>query len=172
MSAAAPERTSTEPDRIGGRIGVVRRYPRDEVPQDGDRIGNTDGRHAPTLCDVQSERPGYAALLDPYCPLGYRLAVLALAAAVRFAWYALTRRRTGPAALAIGGLGWLAVLGVVLAAAAPGGSYLATLPALTGAVGGLVSLAGRPDGLWAMVAVTAGRPSASDMVAVARTYPL
>ena len=66
---------------------------------------------------ITAIRPGYAELLDPYRPVWYRLAVVALAAAVLFAWYALTRRRVGPAALAIGGLGWLAVLGVVLAVA-------------------------------------------------------
>jgi hypothetical protein len=37
----------------------------------------------------------------------------------------------------------LAVLGVVLAAAAPGGSYLAALPALAGAVAGIVALLAR-----------------------------
>jgi hypothetical protein len=105
---------------------------------------------------VTAIRPGYAELLDPYRPLWYRLAVLALAAAILFAWYALTRRRTGPAALAIGALGWLAVLGVALAALAPGGAYLVTLPALAGALGGLVALAFRPSGPLAVVAVTAG----------------
>ncbi|MEV4758669.1 M28 family peptidase [Micromonospora sp. NPDC049559] len=105
---------------------------------------------------VTTLRPGYRELLDPYRPLAYRLAVLALAAAVLFAWYALLRRRVGPAALAIGGLGWLALLGLVLAALTPGGAYLASLPALAGAAGGLVALAVRPSGPSAAVAVTAG----------------
>ncbi|MBQ1050001.1 M28 family peptidase [Micromonospora sp. C51] len=99
-------------------------------------------------------RPGYAELLDPYRPTWYRLAVLSLAAAVVFAWYALSRRRVGPAALAIGGLGWLALLGVLLAFLAPGGAYLATLPALAGALGGLVALATRLDGPVPVIAVT------------------
>jgi hypothetical protein len=99
-------------------------------------------------------RPGNAELLDPYRPTWYRLAVLALAAAVVFAWYALSRRRIGPAALAIGGLGWLALLGVLLAFLAPGGAYLATLPALAGALGGLVALATRLDGPVPVIAVT------------------
>ncbi|GIJ21623.1 M28 family peptidase [Micromonospora lutea] len=99
-------------------------------------------------------RPGNAELLDPYRPTWYRLAVLALAAAVLFAWYALTRRRVGPAALAIGGLGWLALLGLLLAILAPGGAYLATLPALAGALGGLVALTTRRDGPIAVIAVT------------------
>ncbi|WP_318783708.1 M28 family peptidase [Plantactinospora soyae] len=104
---------------------------------------------------VTAIRPGYATLLDPYRPLWYRLAVVALAVAVLFTWYALTRRRTGPAALAVGGFGVLAVLGVVLAFVAPGGAYLATLPALAGVLGGLVALAVPRDGPWAVVAVTA-----------------
>ncbi|WP_331460992.1 M28 family peptidase [Micromonospora tarapacensis] len=103
---------------------------------------------------VVAIRPGNAELLDPYRPTWYRLAVLALAATVVLAWYALTRRRIGPAALAIGGLGWLALLGVLLAVLVPGGAYLATLPALAGALAGLVALATRPDGPVPVIAVT------------------
>ncbi|MGK5742971.1 M28 family peptidase [Micromonospora sp. URMC 103] len=103
---------------------------------------------------VTAIRPGYAELLDPYRPTWYRLAVLAVAAAVVLAWYALTRRWIGPAALAVGGLGWLAVLGVLLAVAVPGGAYLTTLPALAGALGGLVALRTRIDGPWPVVTVT------------------
>ncbi|WSN14695.1 M28 family peptidase [Micromonospora sp. NBC_01699] len=105
---------------------------------------------------ITTIRPGYAELLDPYRPLWYRLAVLALAAAVLLGWYALFRRRIGTAALAVGGFGWLAVLGVLLAVLTPGGSYLAALPALAGAGGALVALAVRPGSRWAVVAVTAG----------------
>ncbi|MEV0729444.1 M28 family peptidase [Polymorphospora sp. NPDC050346] len=101
-------------------------------------------------------RPGYAELLDPYRPQWYRLAVLGLTATIVLAWYALIRRRIGPAALAISGLGWLVALGAVLAALAPGGSYLATLPALATAIGGIVALLVRPGSVWAVVAVTAG----------------
>ncbi|WFE62475.1 M28 family peptidase [Micromonospora sp. WMMD714] len=103
---------------------------------------------------ITTLRPGYAELLDPYRPVWYRLAVVALAAAILLAWYALARRRVGPAALAVGGLGWLAVLGVVLAALVPGGAYLVTLPALAGALAGLVALRTRIDGPWPVVAVT------------------
>ncbi|MEV4660566.1 M28 family peptidase [Micromonospora echinofusca] len=103
---------------------------------------------------ITALRPGYAELLDPYRPTWYRLAVVALAAAVLFTWYALTRRRVGPAALAIGGLGWLAVLGVLLAVLVPGGAYLVTLPALAGALAGLVALSVRIDGPWPVVAAT------------------
>jgi hypothetical protein len=74
---------------------------------------------------------------------------------VIFGWYVLLRRRLSPAALAIGGLGWLAVLGIVLAAYAPGGSYLAALPALAGALAGLLAILLR-GGWGAVLAVTAG----------------
>ncbi|MEU1754784.1 M28 family peptidase [Micromonospora matsumotoense] len=103
---------------------------------------------------ITALRPGYAELLDPYRPVWYRLAVVALAATILLAWYALARRRVGPAALAVGGLGWLALLGVVLAALVPGGAYLATLPALAGVLAGLVALRTRIDGPWPVVAVT------------------
>nr|WP_229687127.1 M28 family peptidase [Micromonospora parathelypteridis] len=104
---------------------------------------------------ITTIRPGYAELLDPYRPIWYRLAVLALATAILFTWYALTRRRIGPAALAVGGLAWLALFGVLLAVAVPGGAYLTTLPALAGALGGLVALRTRQTGPWPVVAVTA-----------------
>ncbi|MFF0720388.1 M28 family peptidase [Micromonospora sp. NPDC003816] len=105
---------------------------------------------------ITALQPGYAELLDPYRPTLYRLAVLALATTVLFTWYALTRRRVGPAALAVGGLGWLALLGVLLAVLVPGGAYLATLPALAGALAGLVAVATRRDGPVPVVAVTLG----------------
>ncbi|MFC4019663.1 M28 family peptidase [Micromonospora sp. GCM10011542] len=104
---------------------------------------------------ITAIRPGYAELLDPYRPVWYRLAVVALAAAIVFVWYALTRRRVGPAALAVGGLAWLALFGVLLAVAVPGGAYLTTLPALAGALAGLVALNTRLDGPWPVVALTA-----------------
>jgi hypothetical protein len=97
-------------------------------------------------------RPGLGTLLDPYRPNGFRWAVLALTAAVLCAWFALFRRRVGPAALAVGGLGWLALLSVVFAALAPGGAYLTSLPALAGAVAGLLAI--RLRGAWAVAAVT------------------
>lgn len=103
---------------------------------------------------ITTIRPGYAELLDPYRPVWYRLAVVALAAAILFTWYALTRRWAGPAALAFGGLVWLALFGVLLAVLVPGGAYLTTLPALAGAVAGLVATATRLDGPWPVLAVT------------------
>jgi Peptidase family M28 len=89
-------------------------------------------------------RPAYQAIeIDPYRPQWYRLAVVAITALVLFVWYALLRRRFGPAAMAVGAFGWLAVFGVVLAAVAPGGSYLTAIPALAGAIGGMLAVAFR-----------------------------
>ncbi len=86
-------------------------------------------------------RPEYGALpIDPYRPGLYRIAVIAIAAAVVFCWFALLRRKLGATALAVAGLGWLAGLSLVLAAVTPGGAYLATLPALAGAITGLIAL--------------------------------
>jgi hypothetical protein len=78
-------------------------------------------------------RHGYAHMLDPWRPGWFRLAVVLLVLTVLLTWYGLLRRRFGTWPLVIGGFGWLAVLGVVLAAVTPGGSYLAALPALFGA---------------------------------------
>ncbi len=105
---------------------------------------------------MRAMRPAYTGMpIDPYRPMWYRMAVLALTAFVVAAWYALLRRRISPAALAIGGLGWLAVLGLVLAWFAPGGSYLTALPALAGALAGLLAVLLR-GGWGAVLAVTAG----------------
>ncbi|QNG38339.1 M28 family peptidase [Geodermatophilaceae bacterium NBWT11] len=90
-------------------------------------------------------RPDYAGMTDPWQPGWYRAGVVALVLLVLLGWYALLRRRVGAVALAVGGLAWLAVLGLVLAAFAPGGSYLAALPALVAAVTGTVAvLVGSP----------------------------
>ena len=77
-------------------------------------------------------RPGYGQLSDPWSPGWFRIAVVALVLTVTVTWLALFRRRFGAEALAVGGLAWLAVIGVVMAAATPGGSYLAAIPALAG----------------------------------------
>ncbi|GAB3193411.1 hypothetical protein GCM10027261_08530 [Geodermatophilus arenarius] len=91
-------------------------------------------------------RPGYASMTDPWQPGWFRLAAVALVAVVVLAWYALLRRRLGAAALRTGALTLLAVLAGVLAALAPGGSYLAALPALAGALTGLLPRRAQPAG--------------------------
>ena len=85
-------------------------------------------------------RPGYGEMLDPWRPGWFRVATVALLAAVVLTWYALLRRRVGAVPLAVGGLVWLAVLGAVLAVIAPGSSYLAALPASAGALTGLIAV--------------------------------
>ncbi|WP_045745259.1 M20/M25/M40 family metallo-hydrolase [Actinoplanes rectilineatus] len=100
-------------------------------------------------------RPEYAGMpIDPYRPLWYRSAVVALAATVVLVWFVLLRRRVGAAALAVGGAFWLAVLGVPLAILTPGGAYLTTLPALAVALSGLIAIHVRP--LAAVPVIVAG----------------
>ncbi len=85
-------------------------------------------------------RPDYGNIIDPWSPGWFRLCVLALVATILLTWYGLLRKRFGAWSLAIGAVGWLAVLGVVLAALAPGGSYLAALPAIWVCLYGTVAI--------------------------------
>ncbi|MGY1743301.1 MULTISPECIES: M20/M25/M40 family metallo-hydrolase [unclassified Blastococcus] len=110
-------------------------------------------------------RPDYGSMLDPWRPGWYRLAAVALVAAVVLAWFVLLRRRIGTTALVTGALGLLAALAAVLAAVAPGGSYLAAVPVLAGALAGLVALL-RPT-----PAVRAGAALAAGAVAVVVLAP-
>ncbi|MCK9795700.1 M28 family peptidase [Isoptericola sp. 4D.3] len=101
-------------------------------------------------------RPGYDEMLDPWRPWGFRVALIGIVATVLTAWFVGLRRSLGGPALAVGALGWLAVLGVVLAEFTPGGSYLAALPALAGAVAALVALTVARGEVGRRVAVTLG----------------
>ena len=85
-------------------------------------------------------RPGYADMTDPWNPGWFRACVVALVATIVLCWFGLLRRRCGSWSLAIGGLTWLAVIGILLAVVAPGGSYLAAVPALAGALAGMVAV--------------------------------
>lgn len=102
-------------------------------------------------------QPGYADLEmgDPYRPELYRLAIVALTAAVIVGWYASLRRRIGPTALALGALFWPAGLGVLTAWAAPGASFLFVLPTLGAALGTLSALM-LPSTRWRLAALIAG----------------
>lgn len=94
-------------------------------------------------------RPGYANMLDPWWPGWFRAAVVALVALVVLAWFGLLRRRIGPWPLIIGALGVLSLLGVLMAAVVPGGSYLAALPALAGSLAVVATLAW--PGFWVRI---------------------
>ncbi|WP_344358512.1 M28 family peptidase [Brachybacterium phenoliresistens] len=104
-------------------------------------------------------RPGYADLVlgDPYRAELYRLAVIALTASVLVGWYAALRQRIGPFALAQGALLWPALLGVILAWAAPGASFLLVIPVIGAALGTAGALVMPPSG-WRgrLVAITLG----------------
>ncbi|MBB4905040.1 M20/M25/M40 family metallo-hydrolase [Actinophytocola algeriensis] len=101
-------------------------------------------------------RPSYDAaggLL--HRPTLFNVAVMLAAVAALLAWYLLLRGRSGPVALAIGGMTWHALLGVVCAAYAPGASFLFTAPALLAALGAGVALLVRHP-LWSVVALAVG----------------
>ena len=114
-------------------------------------------------------RPGYANMIDPWWPGWFRACVVVLVVTIVLAWYGLLRRPIGAWSLAIGAFGLLAVLGVALAAVTPGGSYLASLPALAGAAGSIVAVSVRP--FWLRVVVL-GVAAAVAVVILAPTVAL
>ncbi|MFE0151135.1 M20/M25/M40 family metallo-hydrolase [Nonomuraea sp. NPDC059007] len=87
-------------------------------------------------------RPGLSgtATTTPYRPELLWLAGLMLAGTILVTWYALLRRRVGPAELALGMLTWTALIAAVLGVVSPGASHLAAWPALGAALGGLAVL--------------------------------
>lgn len=101
-------------------------------------------------------RPDYAStggLL--HRPVAYHAAVLVLGVLALLAWYLLLRRRLGPSALAVGGLVWPALLGVVCAAFAPGAAFLFVVPTLLAALGFVLAvLIDRP--LWSFAVAVLG----------------
>ncbi|MFE0155897.1 M20/M25/M40 family metallo-hydrolase [Nonomuraea sp. NPDC059007] len=102
-------------------------------------------------------QPGYAGMVfgEPYRPDLYRLALIAMAVALVWGWYALLRRWLGTAALTVGSLAWLAVAGAALAGVMPGMSYYGAIPALAGGLAGIAALLLEPARPHAALAVRA-----------------
>ncbi|MDQ3886892.1 MAG: M28 family peptidase [Actinomycetota bacterium] len=100
-------------------------------------------------------RPDYANTTFLHRPGLFQAAIVVLAALAVVVWYLVLRRRVGPAALGCGWLVWAALLGVLTAWAAPGTSFLFTLPALGWAGGGLLAVMARHS-IWSVVAMAAG----------------
>jgi len=83
-------------------------------------------------------QPGFANMIDPWQPIWWRWGLLAIVATIILSWWLLLRRRLDSASLSVGALAWLALIGIVMAAVVPGGSYLVAIPALAGAIAGLI----------------------------------
>ena len=96
----------------GGRRAGRRRAAGLVLRRRGDELAGPDGRRGTLLAALPlvlaplaaqglwallvAVRPGYGQLLDPGGPGWFRLATVALVAAVVLCWYALLRRRMGP----------------------------------------------------------------------------
>ncbi|WP_232665300.1 M20/M25/M40 family metallo-hydrolase [Pseudonocardia sp. TRM90224] len=97
-------------------------------------------------------RPGYGAMMvgEPYRPVLYRFAVGGIAITVVVAAVVALRRRVGAAALTVGGPAVIALLGMLVALAAPALAFMFSLPALLAAIGAMAA------GRWraAVLAVT------------------
>ena len=91
---------------------------------------------------LRAVHPGYADLLlgDTYRPGWARAGFVVLGLTACLSWYAGLRRRLGSVNLLPAGPAWLAVMGLLLAAVAPGASYLFALPALAAAGAGIVAV--------------------------------
>nr|WP_239124011.1 M28 family peptidase [Rhizocola hellebori] len=97
-------------------------------------------------------RPGYSNMIDPWRTAWYRWAVVAIVVAIMLGWWMLLRRKVDSACLAIAGLAWLALFALVMAVIVPGGSYLAAIPALAGALAGIGALFLK--GVWRLAVLT------------------
>jgi hypothetical protein len=98
-----------------------------------------------------------------YRPVAYHVAMMLLGVVALLAWYLLLRRRLGPAALAVGGLAWPALLGVLCAAVAPGMSFLFVVPVLCATLGFLAAVwLDRP--LWSVGVVALGLVAGSALL--------
>ena len=96
-------------------------------------------------------------------PVAYHAAMIGLGLLALLAWYLLLRRRLGPVALAVAGLVWPALLGLLCAVFAPGAAFLFTVPVVLAAAGAIVALVvDRP--LWSVVAVGLGLVAATAML--------
>jgi Peptidase family M28 len=118
-------------------------------------------------------RPGYGSipLAEPYQPELYRWALGAVTVAVVLVWFLLLRGRVGDTALAIGGLLWPTLLGVLLALTAPATAFVVTVPALLVAVAGLVAAGiGTRRRRWQLVVWTIGiAPAVALLAGAARS---
>lgn len=86
-------------------------------------------------------RPDYlVGIGDIYRPGPYALAETAVLLVVLLGWYRWTRRRAAPEEVAVGVLGWMTVLALLVAVLLPGGAYLFTWSALVGAGALLLAL--------------------------------
>lgn len=88
-----------------------------------------------------------------YSPGAFVAAIGLLSVAAVLAWYLTLRRYLGAAALALGGLTWLSLLGSVLAVLTPGAAFRLALPALFAAAGIVAAVALAPrTRAWAAIA--------------------
>lgn len=114
-------------------------------------------------------RPGFSSGAGAvYHPEPYALAEALVVLLVLLAWYRWARRRASPSEVAMGVLGWFAVLAVVCAVLIPGGAYLFTWPALIG-LGAMAAArsAGPESPFRGMATVAAAVPATALLVPVA-----
>ncbi|MFF4832707.1 M20/M25/M40 family metallo-hydrolase [Streptomyces sp. NPDC001315] len=99
-------------------------------------------------------RPDFALAAGSVYHLGrYALGEALLLLVLLVAWYRWARRTVSPLDIAVGVLGWFALLALVCAVLLPGGAYLFTWPALIGLAAVAVTVRWTPTGSpWRAVA--------------------